>query len=79
MKPLSKRMKMSLMWMTMNEPPATVGRPMHHENLITHNALLRRGLIEEANDDFHTTTLTPAGRLEIEKLKAAGWKPGQEP
>lgn len=40
----------------------TLGRPTHHQNRMTHNALLKRGLIVEANDDFHTITMTDAGR-----------------
>jgi hypothetical protein len=45
------------------------GRPSHYENLRTHNALLRRGLIAEADDDFHTTTLTETGDAVIRWLR----------
>lgn len=45
-----------------------LGRPMHRGNLVTHQALLRRGLIEEANDQFHTITLTQTGLEKARQL-----------
>ena len=45
------------------------GRPYHHGNLLTHNALLRRKLIKEAQDDFHTTTLTKKGLKAVYKYE----------
>lgn len=45
-----------------------LGRPMHRDNLVTHEALLRRGLIQEAGDEFGTTTLTEKGREMARRL-----------
>lgn len=42
-------------------PRIKCGRPGHYGNLRVHNALLKRGLIREARDKFHTTTLTERG------------------
>lgn len=54
-------------------PNVRLGRPIHYANLVTHNALLRRGLIAEADDDFHTTTITDAGREALKAVKGERW------
>jgi hypothetical protein len=46
-------------------PGIKCGRTSHHANLVTHNALIRRELIEEAGDEFHTTTLTAKGEAAL--------------
>ena len=51
-----------------NSTKVRLGRPTHHGNLVTHQALLRRGLIQEDDDQFHTTTLTPAGEEKARQL-----------
>jgi len=68
---LSKSMQGSLLFIAAVKPPCRCGRPGHYANLVVHNALIRRGLIHEASDDFHTTTLTAAGEVEVKKLTAS--------
>lgn len=50
-----------LMQLRLNPTGSSCGKPTRYENLRTHNALLKRALIQEADDDFHTTTLTDEG------------------
>lgn len=67
---LTTAMKESLLFVSqVNGPNAKCGRPSHYANLVTHNALIRRGLIVEANDAFHTTTLTAAGEAAVRAIK----------
>jgi hypothetical protein len=66
---LSPAMKESLLFIKQcTGPGIKCGRPSHHANMVTHNALIRRGLIAEANDDFHTTTLTAMGEVAVRAL-----------
>jgi hypothetical protein len=71
---LSKRMRENLLYMfkfgesTNGSTTVRLGRPIHHGNQVTHDALLRRGLIQEANDEFRTTTLTDEGRRVARQL-----------
>ena len=51
-----------------NHPNTSFGRPYHHLNIVTHDALLRRGLIQEATDKHRTTTLTDEGRKAAQQL-----------
>jgi len=71
---LSPAMQATLLFIKLIEDGKTAqcGRPTYHGNLVTHNALIRRGLTEEADDTFHTTTLTEKGRAEAIKLREAG-------
>lgn len=67
---LSQNMKESLLFIKQCTGPNTsCGRPTHYLNLLTHNALIRRGLIEEANDSFHTITLTVDGEYVVSSLE----------
>ncbi len=45
------------------------GRPYEYHNLVTHIALLQRGLIHEEDNAFHTTTLTDAGREAVKRIR----------
>lgn len=67
---LSQNMKEDLLFIKQiySGPNVSCGRPTHYGNLVTHNALLRRGLIQEADDKFHTTTLTPEGEKVVALL-----------
>ena len=69
---LSPRMKQVLQRQLKFEsrPNVTLGRLYFGENVVTHEALLRRGLIHEANDEFRTTTLTEKGRKVAQTLAA---------
>lgn len=72
MKKISPAMKGMLKFMLMWEesPQVQTARPGHYENLQTHNALLRRGMIREDAPSEHGVVishLTDKGRAEAKK------------
>ncbi len=44
-------------------------RPREYANLMTHKALIRRGLTQEVDNYYHTTTLTNAGREAVKRIR----------